>query len=157
MTREEKDIYKARIINGNRSELIVVLYDMMFTYMNDAREYYKNDNWDEVKSTLDHIEAILRRLQEDLNHQYDIAKELYTLYQFSLTELGKCRYKKSLTYMNGVERIMKNLYVGMKAMCDVDDSLPLMQGTEKVVTGITYGRTSLQDMNYGATSRGFYA
>ena len=157
MKKELKDQYKTRIIHANRSQLIVILYEMCFSYMEDAKSDYENQQWEECKLDLDRVCAVVKRLRDDLNLDYEIAKELYVLYDFSLKELEKCRYKKSLGPMEGVRRVLNNLYAGMKEMERQDDSKPLMRHSEVITAGLTYGKNSLDEISYAAHTRGFYA
>lgn len=156
MTKELRDQLKTRIIHGNRSQLIVCLYDMCFAYMEDVRQDYKQDRWEDCKIDLDRLLAVIRRLQDDLDHSYEIAKELYVLYDFAIREIEKCRYKKDLASMDAAERIMKNLYVGMQEMAKQDQSKPLMRQSEVIMAGLTYGKNSLEEISPDATKRGFY-
>lgn len=157
MNKEKKQEFSARVIQANRSELIVIMYDMMFTYMNDAREEYENGSWEKVKLNLTYIEDVLNRLEKDLNHSYQIANELFRLYHYCLGEIAKCKYKKNLDGMENAKIVLKNLYVGMQGMAKEDDSEPMMKNSQKVVAGLTYGKSSVNEVYVDDAKRGFYA
>ena len=89
MKLEKKKEYKERIIAANRSELIVIMYEMIFSYMEDFYESIDANEWIDAKEAIAYAEAIIRRLIEDLNFNYDIAKELYPLYEFTLRRFAK--------------------------------------------------------------------
>ncbi|MBQ7077043.1 MAG: flagellar protein FliS [Lachnospiraceae bacterium] len=157
MDVEKKKEYKERIVAANRSELIVIMYEMIFSYMEDFYREMKSDSWQEAKVSLDRIEAIVRRLQDDLNIKYDVAKELYSLYDFCIRHLSMARSLKSEDKVRETEKILRNLYKGMCEMSKEDKSEPLMQNKESVYLGMTYGKGSLNEISMGIQNRGFYA
>ena len=157
MKLEKKKEYKERIIVANRSELIVVMYEMAFSYMEDMYESFDKGDWYESKEAINRIEAIVRRLMEDLDFNYDLAKELYPLYDFVLRRLAMARIKKSKEQVKEAETILRNLYKGMAEMAAKDSSPSLMQNREDMYLGLTYGKNSLNEISTGVNKRGFYA
>lgn len=157
MNKEQKNEFTARIIKANRSELIVIMYDMMFVYMEDAIVDYNEGDWEKVKLDLIHIEDVLRRLENDLDHTYQIANELFVLYHFCLRAIAKCRIKKNLEGMEEARKVLKNLYVGMQGMSKQDDSKPMMMNSQKIVAGLTYGKNCVNEVYMDDEKRGFYA
>lgn len=157
MKLEKKKEYKERIIAANRSELIVIMYEMLFSYMEDVYEGIDKDEWVEAKEAINHAEAVVRRLIDDLDFNYDIAKELYPLYDFVLRRFAVARIKKSAEPVRQAEKILRNLYKGMLDMAAEDNSPALMQNREDMYLGLTYGRNSLNEISTGVNKRGFYA
>ena len=157
MKLEKKKEYKERIIAANRSELIVVMYEMAFSYMEDMYECIDKGDWDEAKEAISNTEAIIRRLIEDLDFNYDLAKQLYPLYEFALRRLALARIKKSKEPVKEAETILKNLYKGMVEMASKDSSPSLMQNREDTYLGLTYDKSALNEISMGVSKRGFYA
>lgn len=157
MKLEKKKEYKERIIAANRSELIVIMYEMIFSYMEDFYEGIDVNEWVDAKEAIGYAEAIIRRLIEDLNFNYDVAKELYPLYEFTLRRLAMARVKKSKEPVKEAETILRNLYKGMLEMAAKDESPALMQNREDMYVGLTYGKNSLNEIANGVNKRGFYA
>lgn len=157
MKKEQKQEFTARIVNANRSSLIVVLYDMIFAYMEDARRDYEEDHWEEVKIDLERVESIVRHLEDILDHSYEISGQLYRLYRFCQNQLALCRVKKNLDGMENCRKILDNLYIGMQGMEKADTSEPLMKNSQTVVAGITYGKSSMNEVYMNDEKRGFFA
>ena len=157
MKLEKKKEYKERIIAANRSELIVIMYEMLFSYMEDVYEGIDKDEWVDAKEAINHAEAVVRRLIDDLDFNYDIAKALYPLYDFVLRRFAVARIKKSAEPVRQAETILRNLYKGMLDMAAEDNSPALMQNREDMYLGLTYGRNSLNEISTGVNKRGFYA
>ncbi|MGN0170966.1 MAG: flagellar protein FliS [Lachnospiraceae bacterium] len=157
MKKEQKQEFTARIVNANRSALIVVQYDMIFAYMEDARRDYEEGHWEEVKMDLTRIESIVRHLEDILDHSYEISGQLYRLYRFCQNQLALCRVKKNLDGMENCRKILDNLYIGIQGMEKADTSEPLMKNSQTVVAGITYGKTSMNEVYMDDEKRGFFA
>ena len=157
MKLEKKKEYKERIIAANRSTLIVVMYEMIFSYMEDMYEAFDKDEWIDAKEAISHAEAIIRRLIADLDFNYELAKELYSLYEFCLRRMALARVKKSKEPVKESEKVLRNLYKGMLEMAAKDDSPALMQNREDMYYGLTYGKNSLNEIATSVNRRGFYA
>ena len=156
MDKELKQEFVRRIAESNRSELIVVLYDMADCYMELADTARKEKKWEEFKRQVELAENVVARLIEDLNFEYEIAGELYRLYRYCQVELAK---EKAIRTGDGLEHarmVMRNLYPGICGMAKADDSEPMMQNTQKIVSGMTYNKTNLTDtFQDPEQSRGF--
>ena len=44
MDKEKKQEFTVRITNANRSQLVVILYDMILVYIEDAKVFLKDGN-----------------------------------------------------------------------------------------------------------------
>jgi len=157
MDRELISEFKARIVRANRSQLIVILYDMYFAYIKDALICYNDGRWEQAKEEIDSADAVLKRLQDDLNHDYQISGELHRLYQFCRKELALAKVRKSEEEIRVTLDIMRKLYVGMEEMVKADESKPLMQHSQQIYAGMTYGKYSLNEACETGENRGFLA
>ena len=83
MRQELKKEFADRMIRSNRSELIVILYELIFAYFDDVREDFEQGDWEATKRDLDNAERVIRRLMDDLNFLYPISKQFFSLYHFS--------------------------------------------------------------------------
>lgn len=157
MKKEQITDFTRRISQSNRGGLVVIMYDIYFAYLADAREAYGKEEWDAFKEALRRSERMLNELMGALNFSYDLAKQLYSIYVFCRDCLAKSMYKRNLTDLEHAERLMRKLYDGFVAAAAQDASAPLMSNTQQVYAGYTYGRDDLvetcQDFD---TSRGFF-
>ena len=147
MKKEQIVDFTRRISQANRSGLVVVMYDIFFTYLNDARVAYDAADWNAYKEAL-------RRAQ--LNFSYDMAKNLYSIYVFCRDSIAKSLYKRDLADAEDACRLMKKLYDGFLHAAEQDHSEPLMKNTQQVYAGYTYGRDNLVETCQDSdSSRGF--
>jgi flagellar protein FliS len=77
---------------------------------------------------------------------------------YSRNCLSRALYENRLDGINDANRVMRGLYTSFEQVARLDKSAPLMQNTQQVYAGMTYGRNSLNENLSGAdTNRGFLA
>ena len=155
MTDEIRLDFQRRLSQCNKGEMIVIMYDIFFAYLEEAKEEYKNSDYEGYKDAIRQGQKTLNMLIGALDFRYDIAKELYPLYITSKNLLEKAIYQKRVDGICEAEKIMKRLYVGFCEAAKGDNSPPLMQNTQKVYAGMTYGRSSLNENLTDNDNRGF--
>ena len=157
MRQELKKEFADRMIRSNRSELVVILYELIFAYFDDVREDFEKEDWEATKMDLDNAERVIRRLMDDLNFQYPISKQFFSLYHYSLKELSKIRIKKNIDPLADVEKILRNLYNSFVEIAKNDHSPALMRNVEQVTVGLTYGKNNIQEIYSDLDNkRGYY-
>ena len=135
MDSRTKQDFTRRITQSNRSELVVVLYDICFSYLEEAEKNLKEKDFDVYKEAVRKADAVIGELQAALNFQYELSPQLYP----------------------HAKRVLSGLY---QAFCEVakqDTSEPLMHNTQQVYAGMTYGKEQLnENFQESDTSRGFF-
>ena len=158
MEKEIMKDYTLRISQSNRSGLVLVMYDMVETYLTDAKESLMADRDAGFKENVRNADRVLKELQDVLNFKYEISKNLYSLYSYCRKELSKSLMKHSAEGIDEAGKIITRLAQAFREAAKVDKSKPLMQNTGQVYAGITYGKSNLNE-NYSdglETSRGFF-
>lgn len=156
MKKEQIQDFTRRISQCNKGGLIVIMYDIFFTHLEDAKSAYKSKDWGEFKEAVRRAERALAELIDALDFSYDMAKELYSIYVFCRDSLAKTMYKRELEDLILAERFMKKLYDGFVEAAKQDTSAPLMTNTQQVYAGYTYGRDDVDTYQEFDTSRGFF-
>lgn len=156
MERGKISEFTRRISQCNKSGLTLITYEILFAYIEDARNACADGNYDGFKQGTHKACGCLERLMESLNFTYDISKELYPIYRYCRDELSMAVVKKDIQKLNGAEEILWNLYEAFKEAAKEDRSQPLMQNSEKVIAGMTYQKNNLTETYaMGDESRGF--
>ncbi len=157
MTREKKQEFTRRLSCCNRGGMVVVMYDILFAYLDDAETSHAED-YDTFKSSVGKAQQVIRRLMDDLDFTYPIAGSLYGEYQFVNKHLSLAVCKNDVQNVRDAQRVLKNLYEGFVEAARQDASEPLMQHAQQVVAGMTYQKGSLTETLQGSeSSRGFLA
>ena len=156
MTNEEKINYTRRITQGNKSDIIVVLYDIYFSYEQDVRDAIASGDNKAFGIAIHKAGEVLSHLKTDLDFKYEISSQLFALYDYVQRCLAKVSYQKSEAELDNAAAVMKELREAFIEVAKSDSSGQQMMNAETVVAGYTYGRNSLNEMTDG-TNRGFFA
>lgn len=158
MKQEQIKDFTRRISQANRSGLVVIVYDIIFACLDEAEECLNAGNYEGFKQEIRRAGAGIDRLIRTLDFQYDVSKELYPLYVFAKESMAKAVIKKSLEETGAAKAVLMNLYAAFLEIANQDQSKPLMQNTQQVYAGITYGKNDLTEIfQVPETSRGFLA
>ncbi|MCI5621310.1 MAG: flagellar protein FliS [Lachnospiraceae bacterium] len=158
MDKEKKQEFTRRITQSNRGQLVAICYEIGLTYLGEAMCAGNAMDWEEFRAALRQTDQVLVHLQERLNFQYDLSRNLYQLYDFSRRQLMQAMYQRSVVPVQQVEQILKELHEAFQAVAAQDESAPLMQNAQQVYAGMTYGKEQLNESFQGLDhSRGFFA
>ena len=158
MDNELKRDFTRRISQCNSGEMIVIMYDILFAYLDDAKNAHSAGNREEFKTGLRNAQRVLDELIGSLNFSYELSNNLYALYVFCKNELARTMYQNQLDGLMEASKILKRLYTSFVEVAKQDKSDPIMSNTQQVYAGMTYGRAVLNesytDMN---SQRGYFA
>ena len=143
MTREKKQEFTLRITQANKTGLVVILYDMTLTFLEDAVMEFDKGNIMEYKRNIDGAKKCLDELLASLHLGYDISESLRGLYYFYKRELTSGAVQQKKEFLLPVIEMIKELKESYEKVASQDSSLPLMKNTQTVYAGLTYGKRSL--------------
>ena len=158
MTDEKKKEFTRRLSQCNASEMIVIQYDIFFTYLDDALSAFEAGG-EPFKEAIRHADAVLERLQGSLDFKYDLAKQLFPLYNYSRRQLALAQATHKKKPISNARNVMNKLYDAFAQIAAEDTSEPVMHNTQAVYAGYTYGRTSLNEalIDSSQQNRGYFA
>ena len=151
-----KQEFTRRLSQCNNGEMIVIMYDIVFTYMDEAKDAHNRNSYDEYKLAVKRSQGAIDTLIGALDLKYDIAKDLHKLYVYAKNSLAKAIYQNRLDGLEEAEKILKRLYTSFCEVAKSDTSGPLMRNTQQVYAGMTYGRTNLNENCMEDNHRGFF-
>jgi len=156
MTREMKQIFTRRITQANRTQLLVIMYEMILTYLRDAANAHKNGDMEEFKRSLGFARDCIAELRKNLNFEYDLSKTLFSIYAFADKALASCIYGNKTVNLDKIMDLFIKLHDAYHTVSKDDHSEPLMMNAQNVYAGYTYGRTDVNEslMDYGM-ARGY--
>lgn len=157
MDNELKQDLTRRLSQCNRGGLILVMYDIYFAYSDDAKKALEMGDDQAFKKGIENAQAGLDELVGALDFKYPITDQLFSLYSYCKKQLSKAIYEKTVEKIVEADTIMKKLRGSFKIAAEQDTSGPIMENTQKVYAGITYGRTQLNENCIDDTHRGFFA
>lgn len=157
MTKEQKQDFTRRITQANRSGLVLIKFEMLFVYFDDICEAFRQNDKEKLKSGIHYADAVIKSFQETLDFRYEIAGQLYALYDFHRRQLAKVLMRHSLEELEQSRKMLQRLYAAFEAAARQDTSGPLMKNAQQVYAGYTYGKHDLNESLDIQASRGFLA
>lgn len=161
MTKEQKQIYTLRISEANKTELVVILYDMLLDYVKEAEDAMDlqnsdTDNRNEIKEAVRKARGCLKELMNSLDLQYEISGNLLSLYVYANRQLVMAEIRKDKDSLSNVTTVIKPLRDAYAKVAEEDDSEAIMMNTQKVVAGLTYSKNEINEAMDDQANRGFY-
>ena len=157
MNNSLKQDFTRRLSQCNKGEMIVIMYDIVFAYMEDAIEAHNVGDYEAYKVAIKKAQSSIDALIDGLNFKYEISKELHKLYVFSKNALAKAIYQNRTEGILDAKKVLEKPYASFCEAAKIDSSGPLMRNTQQVYAGITYGKTDLNENCIGNYNRGFLA
>ena len=124
MENELKKDFTRRLSQCNSGEMIVIIYDIFFAYVDDIRQAHCNGDHDGQKDAIRNAQSVLDELIGSLNFSYPISHNLYKLYMFCKNELSRAMYENRLDGVQEAEHIMHRLYTSFVEAAKQDKSAP---------------------------------
>lgn len=157
MTKEKKQEFTMRMTQANRTELIVVIYDLFLEYMKDAKEAHAAGDKVAFREAISHAQPVLSELISCLDFKYEISYQLQEIYRYCGRCLAAALSKEDPEELKGAVISINNLRTGFFEVSKNDKSPTLMKNSQKVYAGLTYGRDSLNESLNDNPSRGYKA
>lgn len=156
MTKEKKQEFTLRITQANKTGLIVILYDMTLTFLEDAAQAFDAGEKQKFKESIKKAQNCLDELIASLDLKYEIALSLHSLYYFYKRQLASAAIQEKKELMESVVNMLKELKQSYEQVASQDTSAPLVENAQVVYAGLTYGKGSLNvDLADQSTNRGF--
>lgn len=156
MNEDLKQKYKLRITRANKTELIVILYEMYLQYADEAKEGLETENTAAFKDAVCHARGCVKELLNSLNMDYQPAAELRQLYLYVNKELVEADVHKKTEPLDNTIKVMRGLWEAYSKISSQDTSPAVMTNSQKIYAGLTYGKNDLvENLNQPGENRGF--
>lgn len=156
MTREQKQDFTRRITQANKTQLIVILYEMTLVYMGEAKTAQEAENRGEFRAAIRRTRGCINELLASLHFEYELAMRLMQLYLYVNRELARAEVRNRKEPIQNAEKVIQGLLTAYQELSQQDTDPPLMVNAQTVYTGFTYDKRQLLDSlsNQGG-NRGF--
>ena len=131
MDREAIKTYSYRISQATRSELVVIVYDIIRVSTSDNAVF---------KEKLHMAMRGIDQLITGLDMQYELSGNLYVLYNYMKRTLIGAQVSYDKNVVNSIYDMLGQLRQSFYEVSRQDNSAPLMKNTEKVYSGLTYSK-----------------
>lgn len=175
MKKERVQEFAARVTQGSKTDLIVIMYDIVLEDIAEARRIlasevqaagggnkraaYGTPVREEYRKELLHAARFVSELMAALDFRYRLSYELRTLYVYAHKCLTEAAFSGETGKLADVEDMMEGLKAAFAKVAEEDTSGPVMQNSQKLTAGLTYGRGRLNEIcvDPNDAKRGFLA
>lgn len=159
MEKEKIQEYSARVVQANRGELLVVVYDVIQDELRSALVSQVQQNQEAYKNSLQNAQKFLQELIGTLDFQYEVSFQLLSLYKYINKTILEAQRKKDTKELEGCISIIGKLRSSYAQIALESQEKPMMSNVQKVYAGLTYGKNSLSEVSVDGTGgkRGYYA
>lgn len=157
MNKESINKYTMKITQANKGQLLVIVYDIILEDLEHAKSLSLEDSLEEYINDVKHAQRFLLELMDTLEHKYEISGELMRLYIYVNRELIYAMMRKDVKHLDNAIMVIEKIRKSFEEIAKTDDSAPLMRNVQQVYAGLTYGRSSLNEMSIDNVNRGFKA
>ena len=82
MKKEQIVDFTRRISQANRSELVVIIYELLLDSLADARQAFGKEDFDTADVELKRAQGLVCELRGSLNFEYPVSYRLVSLYRY---------------------------------------------------------------------------
>ena len=175
MKKERVQEFAARVTQGSKTDLIVIMYDIILEDIAEARRIiaseagtadcvnkgkrYGTPAREEYRKELLHAARSVSELMAALDFRYRLSYELRNLYVYAHKCLTEAAFSGGTVRLTDVEDMMNGLKEAFAKVAKEDTSGPVMQNSQKLTAGLTYGKGRLNEIcvDPNDTKRGFLA
>lgn len=159
MKKEDIQIFTTRVTQASKSELVVILYEMLLTEIKEAKEAYGLGNITVFDKELKRAQKYVSELIATLDYKYPLSYDLMSLYLYVSKRIVTAIIKRNPISLDSAEVVLNKLLIGFEGVSKMDTSGPMMHNTQQVFAGLTYGKGKLNEtyLDPNNRSRGFIA
>ena len=148
MNKEKQKDFARRVSQANKTQLVAVTFDIIVEYMDEACK----------KLEVGDIAEYRTELKSALDYTYPIAMELLRLYEYVQRVLVASDVSGTDKGLASARDVMAKLGASFTEISAQDESGAVMENTQQIVAGLTYGKGTLNEADMSAGSnRGFLA
>lgn len=151
-----KDFTK-RVSQANKTDLVVIQYDIILQSIEDAKRLYSLEKTNSYYKAIDLAINFVNELISTLDFNYQISIDLFNLYRNVNEYLIIAKIKKDATYLSIPCLIMESLRKAFVHISREDNQEAIMKNTQQVYAGLTYGKANLNEHFLEKYNRGFKA
>lgn len=158
MNRDRQKDFARRVSQANKTELVVITYDIIIGEIKEAEACAKEGNREGIREALAGAQRFLAEMMSSLDFRYGLAKRLMSLYEYVQRVLVASNVSGEDRGLADARRVLEGLRSSFNEIASQDSSGAVMENAQSVYAGLTYGRGSLNEMNMtDGTNRGFLA
>lgn len=157
MNQVQQKEYTARVAQANRSELVVIIYELFLIAIDEAKKAFHKGDLEVGVKEIKRAEGFLQELMGSLDKRYEIAEPLMRLYRYIYEQLIFSVIRRKMVNEEVIIEVMTNLKEAFTEVAKEDQSEAVMENAQQLYAGLTYGKGSLNEvlLSGDENNRGF--
>lgn len=157
MNQVQKKEYTARVAQANRSELVIIIYELFLIAIEEAEDAFHKGDLEAGVKEVKRAEGFLQELMGSLDKRYEIAEPLMRLYRYVYEQLIFTVIRRKMVNGEIVKEVMGKLKEAFTEVGKEDHSEAVMENAQQIYAGLTYGKGSLNEvlLSEDEKNRGF--
>jgi len=139
MTREQIQEFSLRISQCSRTELVVITDEIIITYIEEARKALKNKDRKDFLFQLKKARQFVDELCGALDMRFELSSQLMNLYSYVRNCLIKAGIRNTEENLADAVKVMQRLRSAFSEVAKTDHSGKVIENSQKVYAGLTYG------------------
>lgn len=128
MTKENIRDYSINITQATRTGLVVITYNIIIDYLDDAMAAYSQKDIDAFREAIKKAKPFLAELTKALDMRYPISANLMSIYLFMNKSLVKADIKQDVSELPRIKKMLLQLRDAFIEVGKDDEPDPVMQG-----------------------------
>lgn len=159
MDKEKKQEYSTRIVQANRTELLVIVYELLQEDLKHALIEYERQDIRAFDAALKSAQKFLHELMGTLNYQYELSFRLLSIYKFINKVIIRDRLQVRDDELKSCIGLIERIHDAYAQISSEDREGPVMKNVQQVYAGLTYGKHALSEVSMDESDghRGLYA
>lgn len=149
MTEEQMNIYKMRISQAGVGELTVVMLEMEMQWIDEALKAYSADETEVFLDSVNKAQTVQVELMTVMNLDNSVARDVYSIFAFINKQLIYAKIKQKPLDLERCKAMLAKLHKSFQKIAPTDTAGPVMERSEKVYAGLTYGTGGLVESSMG--------
>lgn len=151
-----KDLTR-RVSQASEGQLLAITYEILLDSINSLKTYIQENIKDKFMPEMKRSQKILQYLMDTLNMDYELSYELMNLYLYMQKLMTRVSINKNVEHLDEIGKILTILLKGWQTAGVSGVEPSLMQNSQKVYAGLTYGKGALNEYLDSDEERGFKA
>lgn len=139
MTDEKVREFSLRISQATRTGLVVITDEIIISYIDSAQKALEGAHIEDFRFQIGKAKQFLDGLSSALDMRFEISHELLRLYAYVRKCLIMSEIRESEKELLQCRRVMESLKQAFEKVAESDQSGLVMEGSQKVYAGLTYG------------------
>ena len=149
MTTEEMNVYKLRITQAGIAELTLIMLEMEMQWIDEAVLAYDGGKTEEFLDCVDKAQGTQVELMNVLNMENPVAVDMFSVFAYINKLSIQSKIKKEPQELSRCREMLGKFYQSLQVIAGSDTAGPVMEQSEKVYAGLTYGTHGLVESSMG--------